>query len=296
MHEKQSKSLLRLLKIDVDANGKNGKKCQSCLFMYSKDRFLVHHLMNRPSCRKAYSYKDLNEILEKVCPNWKISMKYDRLNKLKHMTKHFQSSEYSCKIENLEKEISEINQSKTDDSMEIQVENQSKTGISLEIQDQNQSQTGKFMEIHVDIREENQSNTGKSMEIQVENQSETDRSTEIQEENQSKTDGSMEIQDKNQSKIPNNESKEEKTANEISEIIHENEEIEIDFTKKHCSNCGMEFSHRLNLMQHLIKMEICRKNFRQIELDGLIKSICPKWKGISSTKDLSSPDQEHLYR
>merc|ERR1712001_787416 len=116
--------------------------------------------MNRPSCRKAYSYKDLNEILEKVCPNWKISMKY--VNKLKHMTKHFQSSEYSCKIENLEKEISDINQSKTDDSMEIQVENQSKTGISLEIQDQNQSQTGKFMEIHVDIREENQSNTGKS--------------------------------------------------------------------------------------------------------------------------------------
>ena len=212
------------------------------------------------------------------------------------MTKHFQSSEYSCKIENLEKEISEINQSKTDDSMDIQVENQSKTGISLEIQDQNQSQTGKFMEIHVDIREENQSNTGKSMEIQVENQSETDRSTEIQEENQSKTDGSMEIQDKNQSKIPNNESKEEKTANEISEIIHENEEIEIDFTKKHCSNCGMEFSHHLNFMQHLIKMEICRKNFSQIELDGLIKSICPKWKGISSTKDLSSPDQEHLYR
>ena len=262
--------------------------------------------MNRPSCRKAYSYKDLNEILEKVCPNWKISMKYDRLNKLKHMTKHFQSSEYSCKIENLEKEISDINQSKTDDSMEIQVENQSKTGISLEIQDQNQSQTGKFMEIHVEnqsntdgsmeIREENQSNTGKSIEIQVENQSETDRSKDIQEENQSKTDGSMEIPDKNQSKVPNNESKEGKTANEISEIIHENEEIEIDFTKKHCSNCGMEFSHHLNLMQHLIKMEICRKNFRQIELDELIKSICPKWKGISSTKDLNSPDQEHLYR
>ena len=241
---------------------KNAKKCTNCLFMYSKDRYLVQHLLNREKCRKSYYYKDLNEILEKICPNWKISMKYDRKNKLKHMTKHFQSSEYSCKIENLKSEISEVNQSKTEESMEIQDENQSKTGKSMVIQDENQSKTGKSME--------------------------------IQDENQSKTGKSMDIQDENQSKIQNDTSKD--TSNEIIEEIPDEKEIEIDFTKKHCSNCGMEFSHHLNLMQHLIKMEICRKNFRQIELNGLIKSICPKWKGISSTKDLSNPDQEHLYR
>ena len=211
---------------------KNAKKCLNCLFVYSKDRYLVQHLMNREKCRNSYPKKDLTEILKKICPNWKISMNYLRKNRLKHMIKHFQSSEYSCF-----REISEVTQSKTDGSMEIQDENQSKTGKSMEIQDENQSKTSK------------------------------------------------------------DNSKSKETSNEIIEIPPEDEEVEtIDFTKKHCSNCGMEFSHHLNLMQHLIKMAICRKNFREKELNGLIKAICPKWKGISSTKDLSSPDQEHLYR
>ena len=130
---------------------KNAKKCLNCLFVYSKDRYLVQHLMNREKCRNSYPKKDLTEILKKICPNWKISMNYLRKNRLKHMTKHFQSSEYNCF-----REISEVTQSKTDGSMEIQDENQSKTGKSMEIQDENQFKTGKSME----IQDENQSKTG----------------------------------------------------------------------------------------------------------------------------------------